>query len=240
MFENQKPPGSGTYITSVSAPQDALTQAKAIFFDLDGTLVDSVPDLTLALGLMLESLGFQAATEEDVRIWVGNGAHKLVERALGATGAKLANSRDFQTQAFDSFLRNYHKVNGRQSRLYPGVKECLEKFTARNIPLVIITNKPLEFIEPLLSGLKIYKHFSFCLGGDSLPKRKPAPDQIIFACERLGLAPGEVLMVGDSQNDIRAARAAGCPVLAVDYGYNHGVPIEDEEPDLILSDLRNL
>lgn len=216
------------------------TSAHALLFDLDGTLVDSVPDIAVAVDRLLLDLGREPAGESRVRFWVGNGGRMLVRRALAFDASGVADDDPLLPQAMDMFFAHYQRSNGNASRLYPGVAEALDGFAARGLPMAIITNKPHRYIEPLFATLGILQHFPVLIGGDTLPVKKPDPAPLYLACEKLGVAVRNALMIGDSKNDIDAARAAGCPVVAVDYGYNYGRPIADDKPDRVISDLREL
>jgi phosphoglycolate phosphatase len=185
-------------------------------------------------------LGREPAGEARVRFWVGNGGRMLVRRALAFDAAGVPDDHPLLPSALEIFFAHYQRSNGQASRLYPGVAESLEGIAARGLPMAVITNKPHRYIEPLFAQLGIPHHFPVLIGGDSLPVKKPDPAPLLLACEQLGVAPAHALMVGDSSNDIEAARAAGCPVVAVDYGYNYGRPIQDDGPDLVLSDMRDL
>jgi phosphoglycolate phosphatase len=206
---------------------------EAIFFDLDGTLVDSVPDLTVAVDAMLQQLGLPPRGEVRVRQWVGNGADNLVRRALAddmagdVPAALVARARPL----FDAY---YHAHLCVHSRLYPGVSDGLQALAAADWRLACITNKPTEFARPLVEQLGLAVFFEQLLGGECAPNKKPAPDALLLTAERLGVDIRRVLMVGDSRNDVLAARNAGCPVVAVPYGYNHGHDIHDAEPDAVI------
>ncbi|ANG61820.1 phosphoglycolate phosphatase, bacterial [Marinobacterium aestuarii] len=210
-----------------------------VLFDLDGTLVDSVPDLALAIDRMLAALELEPAGVARVRDWVGNGAPTLVRRALHGqldiADATLPVGR-FE-QAYELFLQFYGESTAALSALYPGVSECLDGLRARGIRLGVATNKPMRFTGDMLQGLGIDGYFDVVIGGDSLPSCKPDPAMLLSAIEQCGATPATTLMVGDSSNDIRAARAAGCKVVGVPYGYNHGEPIEASAPDLIVARL---
>lgn len=212
----------------------------ALLFDLDGTLVDSVPDIAVAVDRTLVDLGRAAAGEAQVRGWVGNGGRMLVRRALSGSVEGVADDDPLLLRALDIFFAHYHDTNGRSSRLYAGVAEALEAFAGRGIPMAVITNKPHRYVEPLFATLGILHHFPVLIGGDTLPVKKPDPAPLFLACEQLGVPVASALMIGDSQNDIAAARAAGCPVVAVDYGYNYGRPVSEEGADRVVSDLREL
>lgn len=221
-----------------------------VIFDLDGTLIDSVPDLALAVDRTLGALGLPTAGEPLVREWVGNGASKLVERALRFALALEASS--LQTEAVDSdvaaqhakalaiFFEQYHACNAQSTILYPGTVDALAELKGRNITMAIVTNKPKEFVPPILKALGIAPYFDFVLGGDELDNKKPHPQPLLYCMSELGFEAAQTLMVGDSRNDIESARAADVLVAAVNYGYNHGRPIEDENPDYVLSGLREL
>ncbi len=214
-------------------------QPQAVLFDLDGTLVDSVPDLSHALDAAFTELGFSAPGEDRVRGWVGNGALKLVERALAfsLTDKKIEPQR--LNQVHQKFLFHYSLSNGKASRLYEGVSEALEILQRQKIPMAIVTNKPIEFVPGLLSGLGISGYFKVLVGGECTHKRKPSPQPLFYACRLLGVEPSQCLMVGDSKQDVSAARAAGMAVAAVSYGYNHGEAIELSEPDFVLAELQS-
>ncbi|WP_432472112.1 phosphoglycolate phosphatase [Amphritea sp. HPY] len=213
-----------------------------VLFDLDGTLLDSVPDLALATDQMLQTLGRPPAGEEQVRSWVGNGAPMLVKRALSGQQEPSQAELD-QTlfdQAFPLFLDFYGNCCAAKSQLYAGVREFLDQLVAESVTMGLITNKPIGFTEPLLEEFRLQQYFSIVLGGDSLEQKKPDPLPLLHAMQQLQINPEQTLMVGDSRSDIHAARAAGCPVVAVSYGYNHGEPISGYQPDLIVDNLLEL
>lgn len=210
-----------------------------VMFDLDGTLVDSVPDLALALDAVLLEQGYPAAGEERTRLWVGNGAAKLVLRGLAdALSIPLEQvDSDLHRHCLQSFLRHYDYYNGRQARLFTGVKEALEQLQAADIAMAVITNKPSVFVPHLLSSLGIAHYFLLSLGGDELADKKPHPAPLIHVLSKLGVRAEQALMVGDSSNDILAAKAAGVACLAVSYGYNHGRPVALEQPEWLTDNL---
>ncbi|WP_206045429.1 phosphoglycolate phosphatase [Oceanicoccus sagamiensis] len=209
-------------------------QPQAVLFDLDGTLVDSVPDLACAVDTAFTGLGFAAPGEDRVRGWVGNGALTLIERALADLLATDTVDPQLLQQAHQQFLFHYAVVNGKASRLYPGVADTLEHLQQQNIPMAVVTNKPIEFVPGLLSGLGIGQYFNVLVGGECTHEKKPSPQPLFYACRLLQVEPSMCLMVGDSKHDIKAAKAAGMSVVAVDYGYNHGEAIALSEPDLIV------
>ena len=206
---------------------------KLIMFDLDGTLVDSVPDLSSAVQKMLAAMGLPLSNEDQVRVWVGNGAHQLVKRALVFAAPERAEA--LFDEAFSLFMAFYAQGVAVDSCLYPDVKETLSVLHQQGITLAVVTNKPECFTYPLLKYLGIEEYFAYVLGGDSLAEKKPHPLPLQHLFEKMGIRPNQALMVGDSVNDVQAARAAGCPVVAVPYGYNHGEPIESAKPDQVIS-----
>jgi len=211
----------------------------ALFFDLDGTLVDSVPDLTAAVNAMLRQLGLPERPEARVRTWVGNGMNNLIHRALtddmaGQADPELfARARPLYKAAYADHISVY-------SALYPGVREGLADLHAVSFPMACVTNKPAEFARPLLERLGIGEFFATVVGGECIPQPKPAPDALLLCAERLGIPVAQGLMVGDSINDVGAARNAGCPVVAVPYGYNHGRDIREFAPDIVIDSLSEL
>jgi phosphoglycolate phosphatase len=211
----------------------------AILFDLDGTLVDSVPDLAAATDAMLIELGRPPAGEALVREWVGNGAERLVKRALTGEMEGEPSEADLQ-RAFPLFMDQYQQHLDGQSRLYVGVQECLAELQERGLALALVTNKPERFIGPLLTALGLADEFAVVVGGDTLAQRKPHPAPLLHAARQLGVEPAAALMVGDSRNDVLAARRAGMPVVCVPYGYNHGEDIRLTAPDAVVEDLREL
>ena len=217
------------------------TPPKLVIFDLDGTLVDSIPDLATAIDQMLHHLDRPAAGVDKVRLWVGNGAVTLVKRALADSMETndLDNiPDDIYEEGFRHFLIQYHKVNGDKSTLYPGVIEVMKKLAADECILAIATNKPGRFTEQLLNKLSI--HFNYVISGDTLEHKKPAPDQLIYCMQEANCTAAETVMIGDSVSDVAAAKAANIPVICVSYGYNHGENIQDASPDAVIDSLIEL
>lgn len=212
---------------------------RAVLFDLDGTLVDSVPDLATAVDATLAEFGREPAGEARVREWVGNGAQRLVKRALTGSMDGEPPAALFE-QAFPRFLEHYGRHLSDRSRLYPGVAEALATLRAQGLALAVVTNKPERFVAPLLSALGIARDFAVVVGGDTLARKKPHPAPLLHAADALGAAPAATLMVGDSRNDVLAARAAGMGIVCVPYGYNHGEDIRLAAPDAVVEDLREL
>ena len=207
--------------------------------DLDGTLVDSVPDLAWCIDRTMARFGLPPRGEALVGNWVGNGVHRLVERALTGEPDTRADP-ELLREASAVFLELY-SVHGRErSRVYPGVHEGLAGLRAHGAALACITNKPHRSAVALLAHLALLDSFELVLGGDSLPRRKPDPLPLRHACAELGVAAGRSVFIGDSVNDVAAARAAGMRVACVSYGYNHGRPISEAAPDAVVDSLEEL
>ena len=204
--------------------------------DLDGTLLDTIPDLAAATNLMLGALGEPALPLDTVRAFVGKGIPRLVERAL----ARDRDGRiDAETlaQALPVFERFYGEVNGRHTTVYPGVREGLQQLRAAGFPLACVTNKAAAFTLPLLRQTELDRYFAQVISGDTLERKKPDPLPLLHVCAQFGVAPERMLMIGDSVNDVQAARAAGCPVFCVPYGYNEGQTVQHSDVDAIVSAL---
>ena len=210
-----------------------------VMFDLDGTLVDSVPDLAAAVDAMLLQLGRPPAGVERVRLWVGNGAQVLVRRALADSLEHERVDAAAAEAAHGLFMAAYAESHA-GTTVYPGVRECLDWLAGRDIALALITNKPSQFVAPLLAEVRLDGYFRWTVGGDTLPVQKPDPAALFWVMERAGCAPARTLFIGDSRNDVLAARAAGVTCVALSYGYNHGRPIAEEGPALVLDDLSRL
>jgi phosphoglycolate phosphatase len=209
---------------------------KMVMIDLDGTLIDTVPDLAAAANRMLEDLGRPAWPPEQAATWIGNGVPRFVKRNL--TGEMWAEPEEAQfQQALALFQKHYAAAVSALSRPFPGVVEGLEQLEVRGFELACITNKAEAFTRPLLKDLGLDKYFKLVLSGDSLPKQKPDPLPLLHACRHFGITPDHGVLVGDSSNDVEAARAAGMPVICVTYGYNHGHDIRESHPDAIVGRL---
>jgi len=213
-----------------------FTDKKAIHFDLDGTLIDSVPDLALAVNEMLHRLGRTPFEEETIRYWVGNGAQTLVKRAL-------LGKRDIEASHVDEtlfpeahriFLEAYGRHLCKATKPYPAVVETLRTLKAEGYRLSIITNKPSQFVEPILAELGFGNLIESYLGGDSLVSKKPDPLPLIHMCQTMDLSIEESIMVGDSKNDILAANACGMQSIGVSYGYNYGEDIQTYQPTAVI------
>ncbi len=216
-----------------------LTRPQMILLDLDGTLVDSVPDLAACIDRMMQALGLPERGEAAVRDWVGNGVERLVRRALVGR-LEGEPDPDLFDRGYPLFLDCYARHNGQRSRLYPGVREGLDGLREAGFPLGCVTNKAERFTRPLLQALGIAGRFAIVVSGDSLPQKKPDPAPLLHAARALGADPARCLMVGDSVNDVRAARAAGFQVVCVPYGYNHGRDIREAAPDAVIASLAEL
>jgi len=199
---------------------------KAVLIDLDGTLLDTAPDLAAAANAMLAEVGRPPRTLEEVKTFIGKGIARLVERCLAG---------EVNGKALEIFMRHYEKDSGLHSSIYPGVVEGL--VSLKNFRLACVTNKAERFTTPLLQRKGLAKYFDAVVCGDMVPKGKPDPACYLLACERLGVAPGEAVVIGDSENDALAARAAGIPVFCVTYGYNEGRPVASLDCDGLLDSL---
>lgn len=211
---------------------------RAIFFDLDGTLVDSVPDLAEAARRMLAELGEATRSDAEIATFVGKGIPVMVERALTVGRSPVSPER--LQQAIHVFLKHYDDTNGLLTVAYPGVCEALPLLRTRGLKLGCVTNKAEAFIAPLLDKLGLLSYMDCLIGGDTLPQKKPDPEPLWHACEQVGVMREHALMVGDSGNDALCARRAGIPVLLMTYGYNEGVPVDTEDCDGLLSSFLEL
>lgn len=210
-----------------------------ILIDLDGTLIDTVPDLAHAVDVMMDRLGMPLRGEQAVREWIGNGAERLVRRALINAVDGEPDDELFQ-RAYPIFLEAYEADVSTYSRPYPGVVDGIAALKAAGYRLGCVTNKPARFTDPLLEALDLARNFEIVISGDALPKQKPDPMPLLHAAKFFKVHPEEALMVGDSMNDVKAARAAGFSVVCVPYGYNHGHDIRDSGPDAVIESLQDL
>ncbi len=216
-----------------------LRQPKMILIDVDGTLVDSVPDLAYCVDEMMKRLDMPVRGEAAVRNWVGNGVERLVRRAL-------VNALDGEPDEalFDKacpiFLDLYADNTSKRSLLYPGVREGLDYLKAQSYRLGCVTNKAAQFTLPLLKCLGVHDDFESIVCGDTLAKKKPDPLPLLHSAGTLGVEPGDSLMLGDSVSDVQAARAAGFQIICMSYGYNHGVDIRESSPDAVIDSMVEL
>lgn len=213
---------------------------KLIGFDLDGTLVNSLPDLALSLNSAFVEAGLPQAPEELVLTWIGNGADILFARGMEWTGRAHEFSEEELAQIKRRFGHFYGENVCNISQLYPNVKKTLETLKAQGYILAVVTNKPTKHVLPVLKAFEIDHLFSEALGGQSLPAIKPHPAPLYYLCGKFGLYPHEMLFVGDSKNDILAAKAAGCKSVGLTYGYNYNIPISESEPDYVCEDFAEI
>ncbi len=208
-------------------------RVKAIAIDLDGTMLDTVSDLAIAVNMMLEKIGRAALDETLVRNFVGKGINNLVERSLaGAMEGKPEAA--LYAKALPIYMECYAEVNGRHTTMYPQVREGLDALKSAGYPLACVTNKSERYTLPLLKQMKLDGYFQLVVAGDTLAKKKPDPLPLTHVVEKFGIAPADLLMIGDSLNDAEAARAAGCPIFCVGYGYNEGVDVRSLDVDAIV------
>lgn len=205
---------------------------RAVLFDLDGTMLDTIADLTDAANCMLADLQRIPRTCEQIHSFVGKGVAHLVRRCM-TDGAQA--TEDEIDQALALFHTHYALVNGARTTVYPDVVETLATLRSLRLPLACVTNKSTAFTTPLLKCMKLDGYFKVVVCGDTLSTRKPDPEMLIHACSLMGTTPDWALMVGDSANDAMAARSAGMPVLLVTYGYSEGVAVDTIDCDGLLS-----
>ncbi len=210
-----------------------------ILIDVDGTLVDSVPDLAYCIDEMMKQLDMPVHGEARVRNWVGNGVERLVRRGLVGQLDGEPDEALFE-QAYPIFLDLYAVNTSLRSCLYPGVQEGLDYMKAAGYTLGCVTNKAAQFTIPLLKDLGIHDDFENIVCGDTLAKKKPDPLPLLHSAEVLGVTPEKSLMLGDSVSDVKAARAAGFQIICMSYGYNHGVDIRESNPDAVIDSMVEL
>jgi phosphoglycolate phosphatase len=211
---------------------------QAAMMDLDGTLVDTLGDFEAALNAMLAALGCPSVSRAEIEQMVGKGSEHLVRSALERVAPAKAHA--LFPSAIASYQSHYARINGAHSRVYEGVMEGLAALQAQGWVLACVTNKPTRFAAELLAQKGLEAFFSVVVGGDAYPQKKPHPMPLWRTCEALGYAPSQTLMIGDSSNDAEAARAAGCPVVLVSYGYNHGQPIRQVQAHGYLDSLAEM
>lgn len=213
-----------------------LHGVRGVIIDLDGTMLDTAQDLHVTVNHVRHDLNLAPLDQHTVITFVGKGAENLVRKALG-TDFSPEQVEQHYAAAMASFNRHYHDVNGEYATAYPEVHEGIQAMRAKRLRLACVTNKPLAFTIPLLKKAGLHDYFEIIYGGDSFTRKKPDPMQLLQVCADFELAPAEIVAIGDSINDSQAARAAGCRVLNVPYGYNHGQSIQDVDTDGIVSSL---
>lgn len=209
---------------------------RAAIIDLDGTMLHTVPDFELALNGMRAGFGLAPITQQVIEPMVGKGSERLIRDVL-ALDYDAARIDAMFDEAMASYQRHYLAINGERATLYPDVQEGLGALKALGLRLACVTNKPVAFAVPLLERKGLSSFFELVYGGDSLPRKKPDPLPLQQVCRDFGMDPAEVVAIGDSSNDAEAARAAGCFVLTVPYGYNHGKPVQTINSDGIVDSL---
>lgn len=212
---------------------------KAVLIDVDGTMVDSVPDLAYCADEMMKALGMAAHGEDKVRHWVGNGVERLVRRSLIG---QLDGEPDDElfARAYPLYLELYEANTCERSALYPGVREGIDYLKNAGVRIGCVTNKAEQFTVPLLKTLGLYQDFEIVISGDTLPKKKPDPMPLLYGADYFSVAANEAMMIGDSISDVKAARAAGFDIVCMTYGYNHGVDIRDAKPDAVIDSMAEL
>jgi phosphoglycolate phosphatase len=217
-----------------------IERIRAVAFDLDGTLIDTMADLAAALNLTLTMLGAPEIPEPRVRALVGNGVEQLVLRGLAESLAGRPTHPAQRSAALTLFRRLYTQRLFTRSQVFPGAAQALQSLMHSGVSLCCITNKDSAFAEPLLRQAGLAQYFVFTLCADRPEDRKPSPRLLLAACSRFGIAPAQMLYVGDSSMDIAAARAAGCPVVAVSYGYDSAHAAAEQQPDACVGNLTDL
>ena len=209
---------------------------KTVVIDLDGTLLDTAPDLAYAAELMMDELGMPAPELATIKTYIGNGVSRLVTRVL--TGDLDAEpDAELFARAYAIYQKHYGENVSLHSRPFDGVVEGLQAFQAQGLHMACVTNKAEVFTIPLLRDTGLLKYFELVLSGDTLPRRKPDPLPLLHAGHHFATEPSQLLLIGDSQNDTQAARAARCAVFCVPYGYNRGVPVHELQPDAVVPTL---
>jgi len=214
----------------------AVWRARAILIDLDGTLLDTVPDLAAAINAMLAELGRSPLPVSAVAAFIGKGADILVHRALTGSLNGRAEAALF-AQGKDAFYRHYRRLNGHAALVFPGVSDALAAFRTNGLRLACVTNKPREFTVDLLERVGLLDFFDVVVSGDDTAERKPHAAPVLAACARLSVDVADAIMIGDSENDLLSARAAGCRAILVEGGYNEGRPVADLPADAIVETL---
>ncbi len=217
----------------------ALSKPEMVLIDLDGTLVDSVPDLAWCVDETMKALDMPIRGEDKVRLWVGNGVPRLIERALidqldGAPDPAL------YAKAQPIFMALYADNSSKRSQLYPNVREGLTWLKSQGIRLGCVTNKDEQFTLPILKHHGLYDFFDIVISGDTLPLKKPDPAPLLHGAKFFGIAPQNAMMIGDSISDVKASRSAGFSIVCLSYGYNHGIDIRTANPDAVIDTFAEL
>jgi len=216
-----------------------LQRPEMVLIDVDGTLVDSVPDLAYCVDAMMRELGMPERGEQRVRHWVGNGVERLVKRSLIN---RLEGEPDeaLYARALPVFEAFYRENTSKRSRLYPGVQEALDFLQTTGVRIGCVTNKASQFTLPLLQDLGVSDYFEIIICGDMVERKKPDPMPLLQAAEQLETEPQASMMLGDSMSDVKAARAAGFQIVCMSYGYNHGEDIREYNPDAVVDSMAEI
>ena len=217
----------------------AIKKPAMVLIDVDGTLVDSVPDLAYCVDEMMKQLAMPVHGEDKVRNWVGNGVERLTRRALIG---QLDGEPDDElfAKAYPIFLDLYDKNVCERSCLYEGVREAMDFLKTQDVKIGCVTNKNAQFTLPILEKLGVKDDFEIIICGDTLDKKKPDPLPLLHAAEKMGATPEQSLMLGDSMSDVKAARAAGFDIICMSYGYNHGEDIRNYNPDAVVDSMAEI
>lgn len=231
---------------ATTALSSLLSRTDAVIVDLDGTMVDTMGDFNEALNRMLAELALPAIGAEHIEAMVGKGSEHLLRSVLKHVLPRdgidqiAIKIEEIYPSAWASYQRHYLAINGQFAGVYSGAEAGLQALRARGLRLACLTNKPTDFALPLLESKGLAGYFEHVFGGDAFERKKPDPLPLLKTCEALGTSPARTLMVGDSSNDAQAARAAGCPVVLVTYGYNHGQPVRAVDADGFVDSLAQL
>ena len=223
-----------------------LSRVDAAIIDLDGTMVDTMGDFNEALNRMLRELALPSIAVQTIGHMVGKGSEHLLRSVLHHVLVQVDHAPSaskieaLYPAAWASYQRHYLAINGQYAAVYDGVEAGLKALRGAGLRLACLTNKPTDFALPLLQSKGLGGYFDKVFGGDSFERKKPDPLPLLKTCEALGTDPARTLMVGDSSNDAQAARAAGCPVVLVTYGYNHGQPVRSVDADGFVDSLTQL
>ena len=216
-----------------------LPKPEMVLIDVDGTLVDSVPDLAWCVDAMMREMGLEERGEERVRHWVGNGVERLVKRSL-INELNGEPDEALFAKALPIFEALYAENTSKRSCLYEGVNEALEFLKTTGVRIGCVTNKASQFTLPILKDLGIIDYFETVLCGDQVERKKPDPQPLLMSAEKLGVNPQSSMMLGDSMSDVKAARAAGFSIICMSYGYNHGEDIRDYNPDAVVDSMAEI